>query len=76
MIYKNDKYDIDFQLIAQNSNCFYDRRSSFEGKEEIELENEGSNIIAESIYTFIKTIQNEEFSIDDRNIFYTSPTFN
>lgn len=35
----------------------------------IELEPEGSSITKESICTFIKTIQNEEFSINDKNIF-------
>ena len=69
MIYNDEMYDIDFQLVVQNSNYFYEHQNKFDGKETIELEPEGKNITSESIFTFIKTIQNEEFSINDRNIF-------
>lgn len=40
----NKKYRIDFKLVAQHSNYFFKHQLEFEGKEEIELEREGSNI--------------------------------
>lgn len=69
IIFKGKKYPIDFQLLEHNSNYFYRRRHLFEYQEDINLEEEFTDISEESIKEFISSIQNERFVLNQDNLF-------
>ena len=66
---KGKMYLIDFQLLQQYSNYFYNHQEEYVYKSDIEIPSELLEDDDSSIEMFIKEIQNEKFTIDERNVF-------
>ena len=68
-VYKGKKYPIDFILILNNSNYFYERREQFTDIEDIQLTEELIDISEDSIPSFISSLHYESFEINESNVF-------
>lgn len=68
-VYKGTKYPIDFNLIKNNSNYFYERRDEYENIEDIQLTEELVGISEDSIPSFISSCHVDSFEINNSNVF-------
>lgn len=66
-VYKGQKYQINFNLVKNNSNYFYNNQDPFES-DDIELIDNSIELSEDAILNFIKCCQNEEFQINDSNV--------
>lgn len=69
IIYNNNKYQIDFDLLKRNSNYFYSNRKYYKNVEDIELQLEPIEITDKIFQIFISCCQNQSFQLDDINVF-------
>ncbi|KAK8886368.1 hypothetical protein M9Y10_041831 [Tritrichomonas musculus] len=67
-VYKGKKYPIDFSLIQNNSNYFYDNRMKYIDSEDIELD-ETIELTDDVIQSFINCCHIEPFQITNSNLF-------
>lgn len=68
-VYKDKKYPIDFNLIINNSNYFYEKREEFANIQDIKLAEDLIDISEESIPLFVSSLHNDPFEINNSNVF-------
>lgn len=68
-VYKDKKYPIDFNLIINNSNYFYEKREEFANIQDIKLAEDLFDISEESIPLFVSSLHNDPFEINNSNVF-------
>lgn len=68
-IYKGKKYPINFCLLQQYSNFFYNQRKNFKNAQDIEIQTINFEITEEAIPMFVACCQNQSFDITDSIVF-------
>ena len=68
-VYKDKNYPIDFNLIKNNSNYFYERQDNYANIHDIQLTEELINISEDCIPSFISSCHNDSFEINNSNVF-------
>ncbi|KAK8880696.1 hypothetical protein M9Y10_003382 [Tritrichomonas musculus] len=68
-VYKGKKYPINFCLLKQYSNFFYNQRKHFKNTEDIKIQTSNFEITEEAIPMFVACCQNQSFDITDSTAF-------
>lgn len=68
VIFKGKKYLVDFELLKQNSNYFYEHSADYQNNKDIEISSDISVINDEIVQQFLSSCQNEPFTVKMSNI--------
>ena len=68
IIYKGEKFPIDFDAIKKNSQFFYDNRKKYKKMEEIEIPEEPIDISNKAMQDFISCCSNSPCKLDESNV--------